>query len=260
MNILAVDDKALPLRALEAAIRQAEPNASIYACESGMKALETAETTAIDVAFIDIQMPGINGIDLAQRLKLMYPKLNIIFATGYDDYMDSAFAMHASGYLMKPITADAVKNELINLRHPLYPSEPMRITVQCFGNFEVFADRKPLQFRYEKTKEVLAYLIDRRSMCSNGEIIATLWQNDISDSYFRTLRKDLSDTFKNAGEPDYILLQRGRLGVDHTKMSCDYYEWLSGLPSALNAYHGEYMAQYSWAEFSHAVFRKKDPE
>ena len=258
MRILAVDDKALPLRALEDAIRQACPDAEVTACENAEAAMAAAQQNAFDVAFLDIQMPEINGIELAKRLKLLYPKLNIVFATGYDDYMDTAFSMHVSGYLMKPITAEAVKDELQNLRHPVLPEAPYRIVVQCFGNFEVYADKKPLKFQYEKTKEIFAYLIDRRSICTNGEIIASLWQNDISDSYFRTLRKDLADTFKDAGAPDIILLHRGKLGIDAGNLSCDYYQWLSGIPSALNAYHGEYMSQYSWAEFSHAVFRNAD--
>lgn len=251
MNILAIDDMPVPLRALESAIRQAQPDANVFVCQSASQALSLIENNPCEVAFVDIHMPEINGIELAKRMKLKNPNMNIIFATGYDEYMDSAFAMHASGYLMKPITADAVREELQNLRHPPVPFVQHRVTVQCFGNFEVYIDGKPLRFQYEKTKEVFAYLINCRSMCSNREIIAVLWEHDISDSYFRTLRKDLADTFRRAGAGNVILLQRGKLGVDSRFIVCDYYQWIIGTPTGLNAYHGEYMRQYSWAEFYH---------
>lgn len=252
MRILAVDDKAMPLRALESAISQAQPDAQITACQNAEEALEIMRTAPCEVAFIDIQMPGMNGIELAKNLKLIHPRLNIIFATGYDEYMDTAFKMHASGYLMKPITAEAVADELRDLRHPVsVPSAKERLFIKCFGNFEVFIDGVPVRFLYDKTKEILAYLVDRHTMCTNGEIMAALWQDEISGSYFRTLKKDLMDTLKAHGLENTILRQRGKMGVDMRKLTCDYYLWLDGEPAGLNAYRGEYMSQYSWAEFTY---------
>lgn len=253
MIVLALDDKKLALEALVTAIEKAEPSAEIHGFRSSADALEFALQTPCDVAFLDIDMQGMNGISLAKELKLRYPHINVIFATGYSEYAGDALEMHCSGYLMKPITPEQVRRELDDLRHPIQPPSGKRVRFQTFGNFEVFIDGQPVKFRYDKTKELLAYLVDRGTLCSNGEIIAALWDESVSDSYFRTLRKDLVDVFRRAGCSDVLVQQRGKLSVVLEKTDCDCYDWKMGKPAALNSYRGEYMSQYSWGEFTHGV-------
>ena len=60
-----------------------------------------------------------HGIVLAKKLKEIYPKINIVFVTGYSQYANEAFALHASGYVYKPVTADKIINEMENLRNPI---------------------------------------------------------------------------------------------------------------------------------------------
>lgn len=74
------------------------------------KALEWAKDTRPDVAFLDIQLRGMTGIQLAEKLKEMYPDLPIVFVTGYREYAFDAIQLHVAGYLLKPVTAysDAV--------------------------------------------------------------------------------------------------------------------------------------------------------
>ena len=116
MIILAVDDEALGLQSLTKAIAKADPEAEIKSFSSSKEALEFASENDIDVAFLDIQMPEITGTELAKKLKMLKPSVNIIFATGFDSYMGDAFALHANGYVLKPITAAKVKKELDNHR------------------------------------------------------------------------------------------------------------------------------------------------
>ena len=155
---------------------------------------------------------------------------------------------------MKPITAEKVKRELDNLRRPV--PEEKRIQVQCFGNFEVYLDGIPLEFKYHKTKELLAYLVDRKgALCTNGEIIAKLFGDDNHNAYLRSLRKDLLDTLETAGCTDIITQQRGRLGIDPAAIRCDYYDWCDGKKMG-NPYLEEYMAQYSWSEYTNAALQQ----
>ena len=193
-----------------------------------------------------------NGVELSKRLKLVCPNLNVIFATGYDDYMRDALSLRVSGYLKKPITPEDVLAELDNLRHPVKPSGK-RVRFQTFGNFEVFIDGEPAAFAREKTKEYLAYLVDRGTVCTGAEIAAALWEDDISPAYLRKLRKDLFDTFQAAGCAEVLIHEWNRQGIRAELVDCDYYDWKRGLPSAINAYHGEYMSQYSWAELTHGT-------
>lgn len=253
MTIFAIDDEPKALRVLCRAIAEAAPEADLRAFDRPADMIAAVEGgEGPDVLFSDADMPDMSGVELAKTLKLRCPMLNVIFATGYDDYMRDALTLHASGYLKKPITAEDVRAELENLRHPVRPS-PHRVRFQCFGNFEVYIDGHPVAFRREKTKEYLAYLVDRETMCTGAEIAVALWEDDVNASYLRTLRKDLIDTFTAAGCADILINAWQRQGVQADLVDCDYYDWKKGKPWAINAYRGEYMTQYSWAELTHGT-------
>ena len=262
MRILAIDDKAMPRKVLVRAIEEAAPDADVVACASAAEVLALPDVASFDVAFLDIDMPGTNGIALAKQLKRLNPRMNIVFATGFGEYMSDAFALHSSGYLMKPVTAADVAVELENLRFPL--AAPLRdsegkLVVRCFGNFEVFADGKPVLFGRARAKELLAYLVDRRgSVVPLREIEAAIWEDPLhgrgaSGSYLRTLVSDLRHSLENCGHGDVLVRRRGVMGVDVARVSCDYYDYLAGNPLAVNGWRGEYMNQYTWAEATKAA-------
>lgn len=253
MRILAVDDEKLPPEALADAIEKAEPAAEIFCFRSGKAALTFAAQTPCEVAFLDIHMRDMDGFLLAKELKRIDPTVNIIFATSCSEYALVALELHCSGYLMKPITPEKVRRELGDLRYPIRQKGQQRVYFQAFGNFEVFVDGIPVKFKYEKTRELLAFPVDRGTLCTNGEIMAALWDKTISRSYLRMLRKDLTDTFQKAGCGDVIMQKRGSLAIVPERVSCDYYDWARGEPQACNAYRGEYMTQYSWSEITHGT-------
>ena len=265
MRILAVDDKAMPRKVLVRAIKEAAPDAEVVSCASAVEAVGLPDAAGFDVAFVDIDMPGTNGVELAKELKRLNPRINIVFATGFGEYMADAFALHSSGYLMKPITAADVAVELENLRYPpVLPSQDTagQLVVRCFGDFEVFVEGRALTFERSKTRELLAYLIDRKgAIVPLREIEAALWE-DVSQpgrssgSYLRTLVADLRRTLEACGHADVLVKRRGMLGIDMTAVLCDYYDYLAGDPLAINAWRGEYMNQYSWAEATKATLMR----
>lgn len=258
MNILALDDEEIALEGLVLAAQKAEPSAIIYSFRRPKEALEFCKRTSCDILLLDIQMRNMSGIELAKKIKMINPDTNIIFTTGHSGYMKDAFEMHASGYIMKPVTSEKVRKELDNLRFPVNPVRKMRVYFQTFGNFEVFIDGQPVRFKYDLTKEMLAYLVDRKGvLCTNGEIMAVLRGDNYSPSYFRSLIKDLKDTFSDAGCEDVIIRQRGKIGIDREKVGCDYYDWLDDKVYAINLYRGEYMAQYGWSEITNAGIKTK---
>ena len=177
MIVVAVDDERIALENLTESIRLAAPHAQIHSFRYPEDVLEFAQDHCADVAFLDVEMVSMNGVELAERLKLLHPEINIVFSTGYGHYRDAAFDLHASGYLTKPITPEKVKKELDNLRRPVRDTKRMKI--RAFGNFEVYLDGNPMGFKYSKTKEMLAYLVDRKgALCTNGEIMAVLFEDD----------------------------------------------------------------------------------
>ena len=252
MKILAVDDEKIALQGLLASIQKAVPDAETYGFRHTGEAIAHMENDPCDVAFLDIEMKGMNGVEVAERLLAIKPNVNIIFATGFGSYRDAAFDMHASGYLTKPITTESVKRELAHLRYPV--TAPKRLQFLTFGNFEVLYDGNPLKFKYQKSKEALAYLVDRKgAMCSTDEIIAVIFEDDSDHkAYYHRLRADILSTFSAIGCETVILQQKGRLGLAVKDVDCDYYDYLDGKVALEKVYHGEYMTQYSFAEVTNA--------
>ena len=262
MRIIALDDKPLQRRALVSAIQEAAPDAQITACARAEEVLALPDLAAYDVAFVDIDMPGMDGVELARMLRSTHPQLNIVFATAFGQFMADAFELHSSGYLMKPITAEKVRAELNDLRRPPATSALPGLYVRCFGDFEVFANGEHVAFGRKKTKELLAYLVDRRcAMCTMADIEAVFWGDgagkESKQSLLRTLVADLRLTLEEAGFPDVVVRRRGEIGVRAGTFVCDYYAYLEGNPEAVSAWRGEYMRQYSWAEATAASLGSK---
>lgn len=255
MIIYAIDDEKNALEYIIRKIKSAEPEAEVYGFNNAKDALASAAELKFDVAFMDIQMPEVDGITLAKKFKKINPKSNMIFVTGYSEYTMDAFAVDASGYILKPATKEQVRHALDNLRYPLSVPGGPSVCVQCFGDFELFVDQKPVHFKYQKSKEVIAYLIDRKgALCSNGEVIVNLWDDDDDHSaYYRSLIKDIQDTLKELGVDDIFNRERAGASIITEKIRCDYYDYLKGTPEGINAFKGEYMMQYSWAETTGAA-------
>ena len=247
MLFLAVDDENLQLNKLVDALKEADPSAEILSFNNPLSALEAVKNVKLDVAFLDIEMGGMNGVELGKRLKQINPSINIIFVTGYDQYAVDAYSMHASGYLTKPVSSERIKTELANLRYPMPArNDSNRLRAQCFGAFEVFYNNNPIKFARSKTKEMLAYLIDRRgAMVSVKELSEALFNEDKS-SYVRNLVADLSKALKEVNCENAFIKHFNSYGINIKAISCDYYDYLNNEPYAIKAYRGIYMQQYSW--------------
>ncbi len=255
MKVIAVDDERLILEDfLDEAERLPEID-EIHGFQNATDAIQYVEENEVHVAFLDIQMRGMNGIELADRLKKIAPNINIIFLTAYPEYSMEAMKLHASGYLLKPAQSCDIQNELRDLRFPVQEQPDKRIRIQCFGNFEIYVDQRPVEFKYAKSKELVAYLVDRKgTLCSNGEICATIWEDKMDSqalfSHFRNLVSDIRSTFNALDCGDFIIKKRGMIGIATELAECDYYRWLEGEEAAKNLYQGEYMIQYSWSEYA----------
>ena len=257
MRIIAVDDEKIALDALSNAINAIVTEDEVVSFRYPEDALEYVMENPCDIAFLDVEMAGMSGVELAEELKKYNSEINIVFCTGYGNYRDKAFELHASGYLMKPITPEKVKSELENLRRPIF--EKKRLKVQTFGNFEVYLDGKPIAFKYRRTKELFAYLVDRvGALCTVGEIIGILFEDEGGrEDYFQKLRRDLLSTLEEVGCENVIVHKRGMLGVVITEIQCDYYDCLNKKKDFATAYFGEYMSQYSFAEYTNAQLYEK---
>lgn len=250
MKILLIDDEELQLLRLEKEVKKVAPeNSEFLVFTNAMDFLKENKGTKIDIAFLDIEMPGMNGVELAKELKKVNPLVNVIFVTAYNDYALSAYNIHASGYLLKPVSASKIKEELDGLRYDIELKGKNKLQIKCFGNFEVFYKGEPLKFSYKKSKEVFAYLVDREgSGISINELNAVLWEEDHS-SYLRNLISDIQKTLKSIDCSDVFVKRHNECYIDIDKVDCDAYEYRKGNPEAIRLYRGEYMIQYPWAFF-----------
>ncbi|MBO5497134.1 MAG: response regulator [Oscillospiraceae bacterium] len=257
MTILAVLENEQAIPAVDEMISKLQPEAELLCFGSALPALAAARTQEIDIALLDVKLPELGGIDFGQYLQDLYPLVNLIYLSEDSEQAYDAMRQHASGYLIKPAEQESVRRELEDLRHPAAQKREKRLFAQTFGNFELFVDGKPVAFKYNKTKEMVAVLINNRgAQTSNGEIIACLWEDDGDPekkaSYLSNLRQDLQNTFNRLKLNGIILKQRGSLAVATDKIECDLYDWLEKKQESRYHYLGDYMNQYSWPEVMHA--------
>ena len=257
MNILVVDQDSASLKKIKTFLTKEFPNANCFYFDSSLSALAKAREEEIDVAILDTEMDELGGLDLGKYLTELNPYVNLIYYTENTDHAFEAMKLHASGYLKKPGTGKDVKKELETLRYPEIRKKFKRVFAQTFGNFELFIDGEPVEFKYTKTKEIVAILINNKgAQTTNGEIIANLWEDDGDPekklSYLCNLRQDLQNTFNKHKLDGIILKQRGSMAIARDRIECDLYDWLENKKESKYRYTGDYMNQYSWSEFYHA--------
>ena len=257
MTYLAVDSSTDALQRLRQTLSALRPEAELLCFDGSPQALAPAREREIDVAFLEVDMPELNGIDLGRYLKDLYPLVNLIYLSHGPEHGFAALSLHASGYVLKPVSGEALRLELEDLRHPAAQKARKRVFAQTFGNFELFVDGNPVAFKYTRTKEIVALLVNNRgAQTTNGEIIGNLWEDDGDPekkaSYLSNLRQDLQNTMAKLKLTNIIVKQRGSLGIATDRIECDLYDWLAKKEKSKYRYMGDYMNQYSWAEYTHA--------
>lgn len=258
MRAIAVDDEIYMLETLLEAVSASSDIETAEPFSSCSAALAYAAENPVDIAFLDISMRGIGGLGLAEKLREIHPQCKIIFCTGYEEYAVSAFQLHVSGYLMKPITPEAVQKEIDHIKG-VKAAEKL-LTIQCFGNFEVLYDGKSLPFKRKKAKELLAVLVDRNGAgVTAKQICAVLFPDDTDDAknaaYLRQLMMDLKNTLRTVRAEGVLQHDTPYYRIDPNLVRCDY---LSFLETGKPQFRGEYMTQYSWAEETCAMLQFKN--
>ena len=248
MIAITVDDERPMLNAITDCVKASPDIESVYDFSSCTAALEWISANSADAAFLDINMRGMGGLALAEKIKEIHPECKIVFCTGYEEYALDAIQLRCSGYLMKPVTAEDVQKEIDYIKSQ--KPDASLLEVKCFGNFEVLKNGEALTFRRTKAKELFAILVDRNGAGMTGkQICAVMWPENTDDvknmDYLRHLVGDLKKALAMAGA-EKVLCQEGyNYRIDTTRINCDYHKFLNtGRPQ----FHGEYMSQYSWAE------------
>ena len=261
MNMIGVDDQKTIITTLEKMLKKIDPDGQHRFYYDPIAAKDDLDIP-IDVAFLDVEMPNMDGVELAKRIIDRYPQCSIIFLTGHTEYMGSAFDVHASGYLLKPFSLDMVKESLDHRRYRSNEVKERPVKVHCFGTFDVFVGQERVHFSRNKAKELFALLIDRKGqMCYTDTIIRSIEPssgiNESSRAKIRVYIKSLINAFSELGINDIIIKNPGTIGVNMSLIDCDYYRLLGDDPFAASKYLGEYMTQYEFAAETRAWLLNK---
>ncbi|MEG0217645.1 MAG: response regulator [Raoultibacter sp.] len=265
MNALIIDNDQQAIDIIVQVVASVDPSSCCTRVSCAAEACECAQSNTPDVVFLSLELPETDGFDLAKQLKKQCGHSNIVFLTRHVEHALKAHEQFVSGFLMKPLSENDIRTTLENLRQPLNSPHKPKLYAQCFGNFEVFTQDGLLHFKRSKTKELLAYLIDRRgARCTTGELISVLWEDNSAaptkSNQLRNLIHDLRQVLAAAGLEAVLIRERGSLAIDRREIICDYYDFLLGEPAAGNIFQGEYMMQYSWAEKTVASLAASRPQ
>lgn len=216
-----------------------------------LEAMNFLKEHEAELAFLDIEMPGLSGIEAVTDLRRIRPALGVIFVTGYEQYAMDAFRADAVSYLLKPCDALELKHAVEKAAR-LIPKTGKRMEVATFGHFAVFIDGKPLHFSNAKARELLAYLVDQKGrVVSMEEAVGLLWENRPYDNMVKQLyRKAVIylNQISNETKLGFFISNRGSCHIQPSVMSCDYFELLEGEQEAREKFNGTYMLDYSWGE------------
>lgn len=252
MKAVIIDDEPIMIRSFERYTKNIEDFEVVGSFEDSLDAYDFVRTEQVDVVFLDIEMPALNGIELARRLKQYKPDLLVVFVTAYENYIKESNEIGADYYVMKPYKEETMRAVVSKLRKLLPQEEKKEIFIRTFGRFSVMKDGAPIPL-VGKTKEIMALIVSRHGReISNEELYTTVWENREYDNvhmkvYYNALKR-LRDALEKAGMSDLLIsTSRGQmLNVD--MCDCDYFAWLAGNYKDRDRFEGEFLSEYSWAE------------
>ena len=261
MRAIAVDDEKRMLQRFER-LSESIPDLNLMRCfDDPVEALHYVHENPIEIAFLDVEMPKLNGIDLARKLREIRSDVLIVFITASDEYVREFNQIGGDYYIVKPYSKETLDMAMERIRL-MAQRQRKQLYIQTFGRFLVLRDGKPLALT-GKAKEILALIVTKRGKeISNEEIYSTIWENRKYSNYNMTVYYNALRRLKNAlareGVSDLLIsTTRGQL-VDTEMFDCDYYDWQDGNPNALMRFDGEFMSEYSWGEYILASMLRRD--
>ncbi|HWS30148.1 MAG TPA: response regulator [Clostridia bacterium] len=257
MKTILVDDMALDMQLLQLKCADLPDFEIVGMFTDPAEAEAYAQKNNVEFAMLDIDMPGMNGIELAMRLRALRRDIIIVFVTAHPRFTVEAFRIKADYMMFKPFGRDDVL-DVMERAKLLQNRQKKRVFFHTFGSFEMLVDGKPVRFLSSRAKELMALLVyhEGRSVSIHG-IIECLYEgseNKTADNtgYRRTI-KELADTLRAFGVEEIFVRERGSCRIRRELISCDYYDFWEGKPDAVTRFDGSFLSDYAWAE--PAIFR-----
>ncbi|OPX44181.1 transcriptional regulatory protein YpdB [Ruminiclostridium hungatei] len=291
LKTILVDDEILALKMMEHLLKPYKENLMLVGTFTGYKeAIKKCEQQVIDLAFIDMEIPGMNGIRLAEKLFSINPQINIIFVTGFQEYAVKAFELNAVDYLLKPVSKERFRKtveRILTSRGILGPANnaggdagtrEKAYRILCFGGLEVLNSKQEKQavlWRTAKSAELFAYLVHYKGkLVHKNKIIEALWPDSDPEKASMLLHTSIYSirrTLKNIGIDGCVIYRNSSYLFDTEKFYCDITEMEEILElidineeniqlaeKLFNLYRGDYFEgeDYFWAEVERERYTK----
>ena len=259
MRVICVDDEEQTLRSTVALCGEAPQVTEVTGFTGAREALAWLGEHPADLAILGVGLPGTDGIALARAIRGLGGETAILILAADERHAVEAWEVHATGYVLKPLTAERLADELnyaaVWMRERTGKAPVPHISVQSFGNFDLLVDGKRVYFSRARAKELLAFLVDRKGIrITRREAFQILWPGE---EYTRPMQKQLDviirslrETLREYGIDRILKMERGTLRILPRALDCDMYRLFAGDEHYENAYQGEYMNSYAWANMT----------
>lgn len=252
MRAILVDDEPIMLKSFmrnSAGISELNVVAQFQNAED---ALAFAKENDFELALLDVQLPQMNGIELAVKLRELHPELLVVFISAYDEYVRDSNRIGGDYYIVKPYKKETIEM-MVKKMSLLCTRLQKEVYLQMFGKFNVLHNGVPLQMQ-GKTKEILALIACRRGKeISNEEIYSTVWEgreysNEHMKTYYNAMKR-LKGILTEAGIGDLIRSTPHGQMLNTDMCDCDYFAWQDKNPDSRVRFEGEFLSEYSWGEY-----------
>lgn len=276
-RVILIDDEESALDILEILLKQIGNVEIAGRYVNPQEALEEIRRDIPDAVFLDIEMPGMNGIELAEQILDINETVEVIFITAYNEYAVKAFEIHSLDYILKPVLKERLKKTMdrlirIKSQHQQEEKKEQFLSIKCFGNFEVSINEKKkesLKWKTSKVKEVCAYLVHNKgNHVERDSIIEAVWPNTDYEKAKINLYTTISylrKTFLAAGYNNIIEQNQNgyKMNLKEVFLDTNEFEKLFNRKETISAqnidryeqlekiYQGDYLdkSDYSWADY-----------
>lgn len=252
MRAIIVDDEQIMLRSFMRLSKDISNLNVIAQFESPEEALEFVQEHSVELAFLDIKMPGMNGIELAVKIREICPNILIVFISAYDEYIRDSNLIGGDYYIIKPYKRETIAMMMQKMQI-LSKGLHKEIYMQMFGRFNVLKNGVPIALQ-GKAKEILALIASRCGKeISNEEIYSVIWEgreySNVKMKVYYNALKRLKEVLESEGLSDLLLsTPRGQM-LNTEIVDCDYYAWKNNQRQEKAKFEGEFLSEYSWGEY-----------
>ncbi len=249
MKIIAVDDEMESLSNFLLQIINKSQIEYKFFLENPLDALTYCERHVVNAAFLDIRMPIINGVELAEKLIQINPNIKIVFITGFtynEEEIKKRLGSNLLGFCYKPFDSEKLNAFISSIAY----QEERLIELKCSGPFDLFLNGRLVSFSSTKAKELLALLTAYQgSTLTMNDAIAHLWPDkdvELAKKLYRDAVWRLRKTLKDNELGDLVIFEKAKSSISNINIKCDFWECMNGKLETFDS--AQFMVNYPWRE------------